>query len=189
MISQSSVSINTVRVISTQRLTVIVLYAASNWLDGFLPALFNLTAGSASDSSGGLLGLSDDGVELEILSHPIDTDSDQENEEDLNAPPYHLFGNMMSNGVSIPPPPSQSNTNALVSPTSVETTQPNQPNQPNQPLHLTPTMSAAIEITQPLSKVDSAVDDTPASPSESKIRHRRTSSTVSGVFNINDLGE
>jgi hypothetical protein len=50
-------------------------------------------------------------------------------------------------------------------------------------------MSAAIEITQPLSKVDShsAVDDTPASPSESKIRHRRTSSTVSGVFNINDL--
>jgi len=50
-------------------------------------------------------------------------------------------------------------------------------------------MSAAIEITQPLSKVDSAVDDTPASPSESKIRHRRTSSTVSGVFNINDLGE
>ena len=51
-------------------------------------------------------------------------------------------------------------------------------------------MSAAIEIaTQPLSKVDSAIDDTPASPSESKIRHRRTSSTVSGVFNINDLGE
>ena len=50
-------------------------------------------------------------------------------------------------------------------------------------------MSAAIEITQPLSKVDSAVDDTPASPSESKIRHRMTSSTVSGVFNINDLGE
>jgi hypothetical protein len=51
-------------------------------------------------------------------------------------------------------------------------------------------MSAAIEIaTQPLSKVDSAIDDTPASPSESKIRHRRTSSTVSGVFNINELGE
>jgi hypothetical protein len=64
---------------------------------------------------------------------------------------------------------------------------------PNQPLQLHsshPTMSAAIEIaTQPLSKVDSAIDDTPASPSESKIRHRRTSSTVSGVFNINELGE
>jgi len=39
----------------------------------------------------------------------------------------------------------------------------------------------------PLSKVDSAIDDAPASPSESKIKHRRTSSTVSGVFNINDL--
>jgi hypothetical protein len=41
-----------------------------------------------------------------------------------------------------------------------------------------------------LSKVDSAVDDAPASPSESKPnKHRRSSSTVSGVFNINDLGE
>ncbi|EMD00996.1 hypothetical protein BAUCODRAFT_191829 [Baudoinia panamericana UAMH 10762] len=38
-----------------------------------------------------------------------------------------------------------------------------------------------------LSKVDSAIDDAPASPTESKIKHRRTSSTVSGVFNINDL--
>lgn len=47
-------------------------------------------------------------------------------------------------------------------------------------------MSADV-VTQPLSKVDSAVDDTPASPTESKIKHRRTSSTVSGVFNINDL--
>ncbi|KAL1587071.1 hypothetical protein WHR41_04150 [Cladosporium halotolerans] len=47
-------------------------------------------------------------------------------------------------------------------------------------------MSADI-ATQPLSKVDSAVDDAPASPTESKIKHRRTSSTVSGVFNINDL--
>jgi len=47
-------------------------------------------------------------------------------------------------------------------------------------------MSADIQ-TQPLSKVDSAIDDTPASPTESKIKHRRTSSTVSGVFNINDL--
>jgi hypothetical protein len=50
-------------------------------------------------------------------------------------------------------------------------------------------MSAAEIVTQPLSKVDSAIDDTPASPTESKIKHRRTSSTVSGVFNINDLGE
>lgn len=47
-------------------------------------------------------------------------------------------------------------------------------------------MSADI-ATQPLSKVDSAIDDAPASPTESKIKHRRTSSTVSGVFNINDL--
>jgi hypothetical protein len=56
--------------------------------------------------------------------------------------------------------------------------------------HLVPTMSADTQ-TQPLSlsKVDSAIDDTPASPTESKIKHRRTSSTVSGVFNINDLGE
>jgi hypothetical protein len=52
----------------------------------------------------------------------------------------------------------------------------------------TPTMSADIQ-THSLSKVDSAIDDTPASPTESKIKHRRTSSTVSGVFNINDLGE
>jgi len=49
-------------------------------------------------------------------------------------------------------------------------------------------MSADVAShTEPLSKVDSAVSDVPASPSESKIRHRRTSSTVSGVFNINDL--
>jgi hypothetical protein len=47
-------------------------------------------------------------------------------------------------------------------------------------------MSADIQ-THSLSKVDSAIDDTPASPTESKIKHRRTSSTVSGVFNINDL--
>ncbi|KAK5733419.1 hypothetical protein LTR17_009664 [Elasticomyces elasticus] len=39
----------------------------------------------------------------------------------------------------------------------------------------------------PLKQVDSAIDDAPASPSESKTRHRRSSSTVSGVFNINDL--
>lgn len=52
-------------------------------------------------------------------------------------------------------------------------------------------MSADTANAQPLSlsKVDSAIDDTPASPTESKIKHRRTSSTVSGVFNINDLGE
>lgn len=47
-------------------------------------------------------------------------------------------------------------------------------------------MSTEIEI--PLTKVDSAVSDTPHSPSaDKKISHRRTSSTVSGVFNINDL--
>jgi len=50
-------------------------------------------------------------------------------------------------------------------------------------------MAAEVqEATAPLSKVDSAIDDTPASPSESKPKHRRTSSTVSGVFNINELG-
>ncbi|OQO05103.1 hypothetical protein B0A48_08123 [Cryoendolithus antarcticus] len=50
-------------------------------------------------------------------------------------------------------------------------------------------MSADVQSnTEALSKVDSAIDDgAPASPSESKIKHRRTSSTVSGVFNINDL--
>lgn len=42
-----------------------------------------------------------------------------------------------------------------------------------------------------LQKVDSAIADEPASPSEIKAKagHRRTSSTVSGVFNIADLGE
>ncbi|KAF2838712.1 hypothetical protein M501DRAFT_1052263 [Patellaria atrata CBS 101060] len=40
----------------------------------------------------------------------------------------------------------------------------------------------------PLSKVDSAVEDTlSTSPTEKKIGHRRTSSSVTGVFNINDL--
>ncbi|KAF7845858.1 hypothetical protein BT93_L0306 [Corymbia citriodora subsp. variegata] len=48
-------------------------------------------------------------------------------------------------------------------------------------------MSAEIEI--PLSKVDSAITAGDASPTESKIKHRRTSSTVSGVFRIEDLEE
>ncbi|KAF2172863.1 hypothetical protein M409DRAFT_16817 [Zasmidium cellare ATCC 36951] len=49
-------------------------------------------------------------------------------------------------------------------------------------------MSAEVQEQPSLTKVDSAVDDTvPASPTESKVKHRRTSSTVSGVFNINDL--
>ncbi|SMQ46447.1 unnamed protein product [Zymoseptoria tritici ST99CH_1A5] len=49
-------------------------------------------------------------------------------------------------------------------------------------------MSAEVQEQQtPLSKVDSAIDDTPGSPSDKPIRHRRTSSTVSGVFNILDL--
>jgi hypothetical protein len=50
-------------------------------------------------------------------------------------------------------------------------------------------MSAEVQEI-PLSKVDSAIDDTPGSPSDNKpIKHRRTSSTVSGVFNILDLGK
>lgn len=48
-------------------------------------------------------------------------------------------------------------------------------------------MSTEIDI--PLTKVDSAIHPGDASPNESKIKHRRTSSTVSGVFNINDLGK
>ena len=50
-------------------------------------------------------------------------------------------------------------------------------------------MSTEIDI--PLSKVDSAsaIEHGDASPTDHKIKHRRTSSTVSGVFNINDLGE
>lgn len=40
-----------------------------------------------------------------------------------------------------------------------------------------------------LTKVDSAVSEGNASPNESKIKHRRTSSTVSGVFRIEDLGQ
>ncbi|KAL1306972.1 hypothetical protein AAFC00_005606 [Neodothiora populina] len=39
----------------------------------------------------------------------------------------------------------------------------------------------------PLSKVDSAIEHGDALPHDSKIKHRRTSSTVSGVFSINDL--
>lgn len=50
-------------------------------------------------------------------------------------------------------------------------------------------MAAEVQEPHHLSKVDSAIDDAPASPSESKPKHRRTSSTVSGVFNINDLGK
>lgn len=54
---------------------------------------------------------------------------------------------------------------------------------------INPTMAAEVQEND-LSKVDSAIDDAPASPSDKKeIKHRRTSSTVSGVFNINDLGE
>lgn len=43
--------------------------------------------------------------------------------------------------------------------------------------------------TAELTKVDSAVSGVPASPTEEKkIGHRRTSSSVPGVYNINDLG-
>lgn len=38
-----------------------------------------------------------------------------------------------------------------------------------------------------LTKIDSAISEGNASPTESKIKHRRTSSTVSGVFRIEDL--
>lgn len=41
---------------------------------------------------------------------------------------------------------------------------------------------------QPITKVDSAVSDVAGSPTEDKIGHRRKSSSVTGVFNINDLG-
>jgi len=45
-----------------------------------------------------------------------------------------------------------------------------------------------IDTMAPLSKVDSAISGLSSSPIEEKhIRHRRTSSSVSGVFNINDL--
>lgn len=45
--------------------------------------------------------------------------------------------------------------------------------------------------TAELSKVDSAVSGLSSSPTEEKknFGHRRTSSSVSGVYNINDLGK
>lgn len=52
-------------------------------------------------------------------------------------------------------------------------------------------MAAEVQETTNLSKVDSAISDVPASPDETKAKtgtHRRSSSNVSGVFNINDLG-
>ena len=49
-------------------------------------------------------------------------------------------------------------------------------------------MSAEIE--HPLTRLDSAVSDTTYEPGhEKQIKHRRTSSTVSGVFRIEDLGK
>ncbi|KAK4635921.1 hypothetical protein CLAFUW4_00936 [Fulvia fulva] len=49
-------------------------------------------------------------------------------------------------------------------------------------------MAAEVAEQPSLSKVDSAVDDeAPASPADSKVKHRRTSSTVTGVFKIEDL--
>jgi hypothetical protein len=49
-------------------------------------------------------------------------------------------------------------------------------------------MSAEIE--HPLTRLDSAVSDTTYEPGQEKqIKHRRTSSTVSGVFRIEDLGK
>jgi len=47
-------------------------------------------------------------------------------------------------------------------------------------------MSAEIE--HPLTRLDSAVSDTTYEPGhEKQIKHRRTSSTVSGVFRVEDL--
>lgn len=69
---------------------------------------------------------------------------------------------------------------------------------PNQPIlsifsttALSPIMSAdTASSPNDLRKVDSAIDDKPGSPtSEKKPSHRRTSSTVSGVFKMEDLGE
>jgi len=42
---------------------------------------------------------------------------------------------------------------------------------------------------EPISKVDSAVSDVAGSPTEEKMGHRRKSSSVTGVYNINDLGK
>jgi len=47
-------------------------------------------------------------------------------------------------------------------------------------------MAAEVQETN-LEKVDSAVSDVPASPTEKKISHRRASSTASNVHNMADL--
>ena len=49
-------------------------------------------------------------------------------------------------------------------------------------------MSAIDDTPADLTKVDSAVSGLSSSPVEQKIGHRRASSSVAGVFNINDLG-
>ena len=49
-------------------------------------------------------------------------------------------------------------------------------------------MSAIDDSPADLTKVDSAVSGLSSSPTEHKIGHRRASSSVAGVFNINDLG-
>ena len=49
-------------------------------------------------------------------------------------------------------------------------------------------MSAIDDTPADLTKVDSAISGLSSSPVEQKIGHRRTSSSVPGVFNINDLG-
>jgi hypothetical protein len=47
------------------------------------------------------------------------------------------------------------------------------------------------ETIEPLTKVDSAISGLSSSPPDTKkgFGHRRTSSSVPGVFNINDLGK
>ncbi len=50
---------------------------------------------------------------------------------------------------------------------------------------------AETDSMAPLEKVDSAIAGLSSSPLDEKkggFKHRRTSSSVSGVFNINDLG-
>ena len=44
-------------------------------------------------------------------------------------------------------------------------------------------------MSEPLSKVDSAVQGLSTSPKDTKAGHRRQSSSAAGVMNINDLGK
>jgi hypothetical protein len=50
------------------------------------------------------------------------------------------------------------------------------------------TSNMSADTSAPLSKVDSAVSGLSSSPPDEKKTHRRASSSVTGVYNINDLG-